>query len=270
MPQTDDNLIDVRDLQFGYGERPILSSVNVQIKRGNVVSIMGPSGCGKTTLMRLISGQVRPQQGSVTVDGLSVPELSGGELLNLRKRMGVLLQSGALLTDLNVYENVAFPLREHTRLSEELIRKIVLLKLQAVGLRGARHLMPSDLSGGMARRVALARAVVLDPVLVLYDEPFSGLDPIGKGIAAKLIREMNDALGLTSVLISHDVAETCEISDYIYLLGDGTVMGHGTPEELMASQEPLVQQFMNALPDGPVPFHYPARPYIEDLLGVAV
>jgi len=270
VPQTDDNLIDVRDLQFGYGERPILSSVNVQIKRGSVVSIMGPSGCGKTTLMRLISGQVRPQQGSVTVDGLSVPDLSRSELLNLRKRMGVLLQSGALLTDLNVFENVAFPLREHTRLGEELIRKIVLLKLQAVGLRGARHLMPSDLSGGMARRVALARAVVLDPVLVLYDEPFSGLDPIGKGIAAKLIREMNDALGLTSVLISHDVAETCEISDYIYLLGDGTVMGHGTPEQLLASQEPLVQQFMNALPDGPVPFHYPARPYIEDLLGQAI
>ena len=266
MAQADDNLIDVRDMQFGYGERAILSSVNVQIKRGSVVSIMGPSGCGKTTFMRLVSGQVRPQKGSVVVDGVSVPDLSRKELLNLRKRMGVLLQSGALLTDLDVFENVAFPLREHTQLSEALIRKVVLLKLQAVGLRGARHLMPSDLSGGMARRVALARAVVLDPVLVLYDEPFSGLDPIGKGIAAKLIREMNDALGLTSVLISHDVAETCEISDYIYLLGDGTVMGHGTPEELLASEKPLIKQFMNALPDGPVPFHYPAKPYIEDLL----
>lgn len=266
MNTNSNNLIDVTGLRFGYRSRTILEDVDMHVRRGQVVSIMGPSGCGKTTLMRLITGQVRPQAGKVIVDGDSVPDLSHRRLLELRKKMGVMLQSGALLTDLNVYENVAYPLREHTKLPENLIRIVVMLKLEAVGLRGARDLMPSDLSGGMARRVALARAIVLDPVLVLYDEPFTGLDPISKGIAAKLVREVNDSLGLTSILISHDVAETCAISDYVYLLGDGRVLGHGTPDEMLKSEQPLVKQFMNASPEGPVPFHYPAKNYLQDLM----
>ncbi len=227
---------------------------------------MGPSGTGKTTLLKLIGGQLKPSQGGVWVDGKPVHTLRHEALYALRKRMGMLFQNGALLTDLNVFENVAFPLREHTRLPEQILRDLVLMKLEAVGLRGARWLMPSELSGGMARRVALARAIVLDPMMIMYDEPFTGLDPITKATIVKLIRQLNDTLGLTSIVVSHDVRETMAIADYIYVISDGRVIDSGTPDTLRSSSSKWVQQFLQGLPDGPVPFHYPAPSYIEDIM----
>jgi phospholipid/cholesterol/gamma-HCH transport system ATP-binding protein len=238
----------------------------MDIRRGRITAIMGPSGTGKTTLLKLIGAQLQPDRGEIRVDGLNVHALNQNDLYALRKRMGMLFQSGALLTDLNVFENVAFPLREHTRLPESIIRHLVLSKLQAVGLRGARDLMPAELSGGMARRVALARAIALDPMMIMYDEPFAGQDPISMGVLVKLIKTMNQAMGLTSIVVSHDVPETASIADYIYVIAEGKVVGHGTPEELGRTRSEWVGQFMRGLPDGPVQFHYPAPPYEQDLL----
>lgn len=260
-------LIKIRGLQFSRSQRMIFNHINLDIPRGKITAIMGPSGTGKTTLLRLIGGQIKPQAGTIEVEGQNVPTLSTNELYALRKRMGMLFQSGALLTDLNVFENVAFPLREHTNLPFSLIHHLVLMKLHAVGLRGARDLMPSQLSGGMARRVALARALVLDPMMIMYDEPFTGQDPISMGVLVRLIRSINDALGLTSVIVSHDVHETAEIADVIYIISDGQVVGHGPPDQLKTSSSAWVRQFINAESDGPVPFHYPAKNYTEDLLG---
>jgi phospholipid/cholesterol/gamma-HCH transport system ATP-binding protein len=259
-------LVEIRGLRFARGDRMIFDGIDLDIPRGKVTAIMGPSGTGKTTLLKLIGGQLHPQEGSIRVDGEEVTRLSRERLYQLRKRMGFLFQSGALLTDLDVYENVAFPLREHTKLPESMIRDLVLMKLQAVGLRGARRLMPSELSGGMARRVALARAIALDPMMIMYDEPFTGQDPISMGVLVKLIRTLNDALGLSSIVVSHDVQETAAISDYIYLLSGGKVVGQGTPDELGRSGSDWAQQFLQGLPDGPVPFHYAAPDYAEELL----
>lgn len=260
------NLVEIRDVTFQYNTRTILSDLSLTIPRGKVTAIMGGSGCGKTSLLNLIGGRLRPTRGQVLVDGLNVPDLSKKDLYTLRLRMGMLFQHGALLTDLSVFENVAFPIREHTRLPESLLRHVVLMKLQTVGLRGARDLMPWELSGGMARRVALARTIALEPMMIMYDEPFTGLDPISMGVIAKLIRELNQVLGITSIVVSHDVAEASAISDYAYLLGDGRILGQGTPAELQRSDSPHVRQFMDGLPDGPVPYTYPARNYFEDLL----
>lgn len=262
----EDIIVSIRDLVFYRGGRKIFDGIDMDIPRGKVTAIMGPSGTGKTTLLKVIGGQLRPASGTVKVDGEIVHELKLGELYELRKRIGMLFQSGALLTDLNVFENVAFPLREHTRLPEAIIRTVVLMKLHAVGLRGARDLMPSQLSGGMARRVALARAIALDPMMIMYDEPFTGQDPISMGVLVKLIRTLNLELGLTSVVVSHDVKETASIADFIYLISDGKVVGHGTPAELEASGSPWVDQFMHGLADGPVSFHYPAPDYASDLM----
>lgn len=258
-------LVTVRGLSFHRGERVIFQNVDLDIPRGKITAIMGPSGTGKTTLLRLIGGQLRPDAGRIEVDGACVHELGRRELYQLRKRMSMLFQSGALFTDLSVFDNVAFPLREHTRLPETFIRTLVLMKLEAVGLRGARDLMPSELSGGMARRAALARAIALDPTMIMYDEPFSGQDPITMGVLIKLIRTLNDALGLTSVIVSHDVKETASIADYIYLISEGSVVDHGTPQALERSSSAWVEQFLHALPDGPMSFHYPALPYAQDL-----
>ncbi|MDN5862298.1 MAG: ATP-binding cassette domain-containing protein [Salinisphaera sp.] len=268
-PTATDNLVEVRDLHFSLGRRAIYRGVDIDIVRGRITAIMGPSGTGKTTLLRLISGQWQPSRGSVRFDDMEVSRLRKRRLFELRKRMGMLFQSGALLTDLNVYDNVAFPLREHTRLPERLVRDVVLMKLEAVGLRGARDLFPAQLSGGMARRVALARAIALDPDMIMYDEPFTGQDPISMGVLLRLIRRLNDALGLTSIVVSHDVAETLEIADYAYVISDGKVVDHGTPQAIHDSGREWVQQFVNARADGPVPFHYPASDYAEDLLGSA-
>ena len=259
-------LVEIRGLRFARGNRLIFDGIDLDIPRGKITAIMGPSGTGKTTLLKLIGGQLRPLEGTIRVDGEEVTRLSRVQLYELRKRMGFLFQSGALLTDLDVYENVAFPLREHTRLPEPMLRDLVLMKLQAVGLRGARRLMPSELSGGMARRVALARAIALDPMMMMYDEPFTGQDPISMGVLVKLIRTLNDALGLSRIVVSHDVGETVAISDYIYLLSGGKVVGQGTPDELGGSDSAWAQQFLQGLPDGPVPFHYSADDYAEDLL----
>ena len=261
-----DILVKIRGLHFARGERAIFDGVDLDIPRGKVTAIMGPSGTGKTTLLRLIGGQLHPDQGSIEVDGQEVPALRRSALYALRQRMGMLFQSGALLTDLTVFDNVAFPLREHTDLPETMIRDLVLMKLQAVGLRGARDLQPSELSGGMARRIALARAIALDPMMIMYDEPFTGQDPISKGALLQLIRLLNDALGLTSIIVSHDVEETAAISDYIYVISQGKVIGHGNPETLKKTDSDWVRQFMQGLPDGPVPFHYPAPDYVDDLL----
>jgi phospholipid/cholesterol/gamma-HCH transport system ATP-binding protein len=269
MSNTESSFIKIRDLRFARGERLIFDGVDMDIPRGKITAIMGPSGTGKTTLLRLIGGQLHPDAGTIEVDGLNVPSLKTKSLYNLRKRMGMLFQTGALLTDLTVFENVAFPLREHTKLTESLIRNLVLMKLQAVGLRGARDLMPSELSGGMARRVALARTLVLDPMMIMYDEPFTGQDPISMGVLVRLIRSINDALGLTSIIVSHDVHETAEIADVIYVISNGKVVGKGSPNELKTSDSAWVKQFINAESDGPVPFHYPAPDYAEDLLGAA-
>jgi phospholipid/cholesterol/gamma-HCH transport system ATP-binding protein len=261
-----DDIVVIRDLSFGFGKRVIFDRCNFAFKRGKVTAIMGPSGTGKTTLLRLIGRQVAPRAGSVVVDGEDVTRLPRAELYELRKRLGMLFQNGALFTGLSVFDNVAFPLREHTRLPEAMIRDLVLLKLQAVGLRGARDMMPAQLSGGMARRVALARAIALDPMIVMYDEPFAGLDPITMGVIMKLIRMFNDSLGLTSIIVSHDVQEVSAISDYVYLISGGKVIGEGTPAELEISKSPWVRQFLHAEPDGPVAFHYPAPTLADDLL----
>lgn len=257
-------LVELRDVHFGYGERPVLKGLSLTVPRGKVTAIMGASGGGKTTVLRLIGGQARAQRGEVLFDGQDVGRLSGDALYAVRRRMGMLFQFGALFTDMSVFDNVAFPLREHTRLPEALLRDIVLMKLEAVGLRNARDLMPSEISGGMARRVALARAIALDPELVMYDEPFAGLDPISLGTAARLIRQLNDALGLTSLVVSHDLEETFRIADHVIVLANGGVAAQGTPEEVRRSTDPLVHQFVNALADGPVRFHYPGRSVEDD------
>ncbi|KAA6186043.1 ATP-binding cassette domain-containing protein [Thiohalocapsa marina] len=262
-------LVEIRGLSYSRNGRPILDGVDLRIPRGKVTAIMGPSGTGKTTLLKLISGQLEPDAGTVLVDGQDVNRLGRKELYRLRTRMGMLFQSGALLTDLDVFENVAFPLREHTRLPEPLLRKLVLMKLEAVGLRGAARLMPSQLSGGMARRVALARAVALDPMMIMYDEPFTGQDPISMGVLVALIRQLNDASGLTSIVVSHDVDETASIADYIYIIANGKVMCQGAPGAIAAETSAWVRQFMDGLPDGPVHFHYPAAPLEQDLFGDA-
>lgn len=261
------NSIEIRNLTFTRNQRVIFHDVDINIQRGKVTAIMGPSGTGKTTLLKLIGGQLRADHGSIFVEGRKVDTFDEKGLYLIRRQMGMLFQSGALFTHLNVFDNVAFPLREHSPLSERMIRDIVLMKLQAVGLRGARHLMPSELSGGMARRVALARAIALDPSIIMYDEPFSGQDPISMGMLVKLVRLLNDALGMTTVIVSHDVQETVEIADYIYLIAEGRVVGEGAPKDLLSSSSGWVQQFMQGLSDGPVPFHYPSKPYFQDLLG---
>lgn len=257
---------ELRNVTFGYGDRTILRDVTLQVPRGKVTALMGASGGGKTTVLRLIGGQQKAQQGEVLFDGQDVGQMGSEQLYAARRRMGMLFQFGALFTDMNVFENVAFPLREHTDLAEELIRDIVLMKLHSVGLRGARDLMPSQISGGMARRVALARAVALDPELIMYDEPFAGLDPISLGTAAQLIRQLNDAMGLTTIIVSHDLEETFNLADHVIILGDGVVAAQGTPDAVRASTDPLVHQFVHALPTGPVPFHY-AGPSVADDFG---
>lgn len=265
MPDDKDLIVSICDLHFFRGARPIFRGLNLDIPKGSVTAIMGPSGTGKTTLLKLIGGQLRPTTGQISVMGQNVPSLSMRKLYQLRRRMSVLFQEGALFTDLNVFDNVAFPLREHTNLPFDMLRDLVLMKLEAVGLRGAHRLRVDELSGGMARRVALARAVILSPDLMLYDEPFTGQDPITRGVLVKLIKELNDALGLTSIIVSHDVEETSSIADKVYLLSQGVVVGEGTPQAIFADKTPEVSQFIHGLPDGVVSFHYPARPFREEL-----
>lgn len=262
-------LVELRNVTFGYGDRTILRDLSLQVPRGKITALMGASGGGKTTVLRLIGGQQRAQQGQVLVAGQDVGQMNAQQLYAMRRRMGMLFQFGALFTDMSVLDNVAFPLREHTDLPEDMVRDIVLMKLHAVGLRGARDLMPSQVSGGMARRVALARAIALDPDLVMYDEPFAGLDPISLGTAARLIRTLNDTLGLTSILVSHDLEETFHVADHVVILGAGGVAAQGTPDEVRQSADPLVQQFIHARPQGPVPFHYPAPSLEQDFGGQA-
>jgi phospholipid/cholesterol/gamma-HCH transport system ATP-binding protein len=262
---SDDTLVRIRQLSYGYGERKIFDQLSMDIPRCGITAIMGPSGTGKTTLLKLISGQLYPQSGTIEVDGLDVQKLSRSRLFELRKRIGMLFQSGALLTDITVFENVAYPLREHTRLNESMIRRLVLLKLNAVGLRGAADLMPSQLSGGMARRVALARAIALDPMMIMYDEPFTGQDPISLGVLIELISELNDALDICSIVVSHDVRETMSIADQVHIISDGKVVESGSPESLDRSERAWTRQFIHGEADGPVPFHYPARPIRDDL-----
>ncbi|WP_077034831.1 ABC transporter ATP-binding protein [Pelomonas sp. KK5] len=264
IPSTATPLIELRDVTVGYGDRVILQDVNLRLERGKVLALIGTSGGGKTTILRLLGRQLRPVKGQVLFDGQDIAPLKLDELYAVRRRMGMLFQFGALFTDLSVFENVAFPLREHTKLPEAMIRDLVLMKLNAVGLRGARDLMPSEVSGGMARRVALARAIALDPDLVLYDEPFAGLDPISLGVAARLIRDLNDALGLTSIIVSHDLHETFGIADQVAMVANGRVVAQGTPDELRHSEDPLVRQFVGAEADGPVRFHQPALPVGQD------
>ncbi|MCC7547158.1 MAG: ATP-binding cassette domain-containing protein [Burkholderiales bacterium] len=252
------DLVEVDDLHFGYGERKVLEGVHLRIPRGKVVAILGASGSGKTTLLRLLGGQLRPACGSVRVDGKTVHRLDTAGLYALRRRMGMMFQAGGLFSDISVFDNIAFALREHTNLSEDLIRDLVLMKLHAVGLRGAHTLMPSELSGGMARRVALARAIAMDPMLIMYDEPFAGLDPISLNAIANLIRRLNDALGVTSIVVTYDVSESLKVADYVFFISGGRIAAHGTPADMSASDDPFVHQFIHAEPDGPVAFHYPA------------
>jgi phospholipid/cholesterol/gamma-HCH transport system ATP-binding protein len=264
--QPSDALVELHNLTFGYGERVILDDISLSVPRGKVTALLGASGGGKTTVLRLIGGQNRAQKGRLLFDGQDITPMNQEQLYAARRRMGMLFQFGALFADLSVFENVAFPLREHTDLPEPLIRDIVLMKLNAVGLRGARDLMPSDLSGGMARRIALARAIALDPELVMYDEPFSGLDPISLGTAARLIRELNDSMGLTSIFVSHELEQTFAIADHVIILANGKIATQGTPEHVRQSTDPLVYQYVHALPDGPVRFHYPGASVEQDFL----
>jgi phospholipid/cholesterol/gamma-HCH transport system ATP-binding protein len=261
-----DHCVTIQNLHFAHRNREIFKGIDIVIPYGKIVAIMGPSGSGKTTLLKLIGGQLDPTRGSVHVNGDDIHQLSRRALYKVRRKMGMLFQSGALFTNLNVFENVAYPLREHTSLNEDMIRDIVLMKLEAVGLRGARHLMPSELSGGMTRRVALSRALALDPKLMMYDEPFTGQDPISMGVLMKLIKSLNEILGITSIIVSHDVYETASIADYIYVIAEGKVIGHGTPEEMKETSQENVKQFLKGLPDGPVPFHYATVDWKEDLL----
>jgi phospholipid/cholesterol/gamma-HCH transport system ATP-binding protein len=263
-----ENLVEIEGLTFKRGSRVIYDDINLSIPRGKVTAIMGPSGIGKTTLLRLIGGQIKPESGSILFNDQDITSLSRAKLYLARQKMSMLFQSGALFTDMNVFDNIAFPIREHTALSETIIEKIVLLKLEAVGLRGARNLQPSQLSGGMARRVALARAIALDPELILYDEPFAGQDPISMGVIVKLIRSLSDALGLTSVVVSHDVPEVMSIADYIYVVAEKKIIGHGNPEQIVHHSSPLVQQFIKGEADGAVPFHYEAPDYSSELIKV--
>jgi len=261
------NIVSIQNLTFSRGNRKVFNDISLNIQRGKITAIMGPSGTGKTTLLKLIGGQLFPDQGKIFVDQQHVHLLKRSDLYSLRKRIGMLFQSGALLTDLNVYDNVALPLREHTALNESMIRTLVLMKLHSVGLRGAKNLMPAELSGGMARRVALARAIALDPMMIMYDEPFTGQDPISLGTLVKLIKELNNALGLTSIIVSHDVEETASIADYIYVISEGRVVGEGTPDQIQNLDSEWVQQFMHGYADGPVHFHYPADDdYHKELL----
>ncbi|MCD6056092.1 MAG: phospholipid transporter ATP-binding protein MlaF [Gammaproteobacteria bacterium] len=263
----DTPLVIVDNLSYQRDKRVIFDQVSLRIPRSKITAILGPSGTGKTTLLKLIGAKLKPTQGNVHVDGRNIHSLSRPDLYRFRERIGMLFQNGALFTHLSTFDNVAFPLREHTKLPESMIRDLVLMKLDAVGLRGAQALMPAELSGGMARRVALARAIALDPMLIMYDEPFTGQDPISMGVLIKLIRRMNDALDMTSIIVSHDVAETLSIADYVYVLANGKVVAEGTPSDLQHDTGPFVSQFMHGLPDGAVPFHYPANPFIHDLLG---
>lgn len=263
--RDDDILVEVSDLHFSYGELPIFRGLSLRIPRGKVVAILGGSGSGKSTLLKLIGGQLDPSRGWVRVAGKVVHKLPTDELYALRRKMGMMFQVSGLFGDLSVYENIAFPIREHYELPEELVRPLVLMKLDAVGLRGARDMMPSDLSGGMARRVALARAIATDPLLAMYDEPFGGLDPISLNAIAQLIRKLNDALGLTSVVVTYDVSESLKLVDYLYVIADGRLVGEGAPDELLNSEDPFLKQFLHALPDGPVRFHFPAPPLEEAL-----
>lgn len=260
-----ENLVEVRNLTFKRGERVIYDNLNLQVQKGKVTAIMGPSGIGKTTLLRLIGGQILPERGEILFDGQDICQANNKTLYQIRQRMGMLFQSGALFTDLSTFDNVAFPIREHTRLPEELIRKLVLMKLEAVGLRGAAQLMPSELSGGMARRAALARAIALDPDLIMYDEPFTGQDPISMGVIVELIKKLNQALNLTTIVVSHDVTEVLSIADYAYIIADKRIIAEGTPESLLSSQDPQVVQFLSGKADGPVRFHYPAEDYTKEL-----
>ena len=263
------NLVEIENLTFKRGERVIYDDISLSIPKGKVTAIMGPSGIGKTTLLRLIGGQIKPDSGNILFAGKNIPMLSRADLYEARKDMSMLFQSGALFTEMTVYDNIAFPIREHTELSEDIIEKIVLMKLEAVGLRGARHLQPSELSGGMARRVALARAIALDPELILYDEPFAGQDPISMGVIVRLIRSLSDALGLTSIVVSHDVPEVMSIADYIYIVAEKKIIGHGTPEQIRQDSSPLVQQFIQGEADGAVPFHYEAPAYSDELIKIS-
>jgi len=260
-----ENLVEIKDVNFSYDVRPVLKGINMNVPRGKVVSIMGLSGCGKTTLLRLIGGALQPTTGEVRVGGRVMGELDQRGLYEMRRKMGMLFQFGALFTDLSAYDNVAFQIREHTELPESMVHDLVMMKLNAVGLRGAQHMMPSELSGGMARRVALARAVALDPMLIMYDEPFTGLDPISMGVISELIRHLNDALGATSIVVTHDVQETLKIVDYVYFMSDGAVVTAGTPDDIRGSDAPFVHQFVWGEMDGPLPFHYPGSDYTADL-----
>jgi phospholipid/cholesterol/gamma-HCH transport system ATP-binding protein len=260
-----ENLVEIRDLAFSYGRRPLLKGIDLDIPRGRIVAILGTSGSGKTTLLQLMGGSLKPSRGTVKVMGANVHELDREALYAMRRQMGMMFQKGGLFSDLTVFENVAFPIREHTRLPEEIIHDLVLMKLNAVGLRGSWRLMPGELSGGMSRRVALARAIALDPPLIIYDEPFAGLDPITLNVICDLIRTLNDALGATSVVVTYDVREALTLADYVYILGDGVMVAHGPTAEMEASTDPFAHQFLHAEPDGPVPFHFPARPIAEQL-----
>jgi len=264
MNSSNENLVEISGVEFAYGPRKLLKGLSLKIQRGKLVAILGASGSGKSTLLRLIGGQAKPDRGTVKVAGQTVHELDTRALYALRRKMGMMFQAGGLFTDISVYENIAFPMREHTRLPESVLRRIVLMKLHAVGLRGTHALAPSELSGGMARRVALARAIAVDPMLAMYDEPFGGLDPISINVIANLIRRLNDALGATSIVVSYDVSEAVKLVDYVYLIADGMVAGEGTPDEMLSSKDPYVYQFMHARPDGPIAFHYPGRPIGEE------
>jgi phospholipid/cholesterol/gamma-HCH transport system ATP-binding protein len=265
LSQTPENIVEVNDLHFAYGQREVLKGINLTIPRGKIVAILGTSGCGKSTLLRHFGGQLRPSRGSVKFMGKVVHELNNDELYKMRLKMGMMFQKSGLFTDLSVYDNLAFPMREHTDLPEEMIHDLVLMKLHAVGLRNARNLMPSELSGGMERRVALARAIATDPALIIYDEPFAGLDPISLNTIANLIRKLNDALGVTSVVVTYDLSESLKIVDYVYFINDGVVVAEGHVSEMIDSKDPFVRQFVHAEPDGPIAFQYPSKPYAEEL-----